>query len=484
MKKNLGKTQGDILVSVLVFAAIAVTVTIGLVNWGALLLTSVRTVAQREQVLQIAEAGVDYYRWHLAHAPLDFQDGTGHAGPYTHQFADKDGNTIGSYILTITPPLVGSTIVTIVSKGTLATSTISRSVKVVMGIPSLAQYAMVTNSAVYYGSGDNVFGPIHSNVGVGFWSGSPQPIAHNMVTSGVSTFTDTSANSNCPGTHFGVYTCVPNADPAPPAAVPSRPDVFAGGRQFPVPAIDFTSITADLNSIKSQANTGSGFYRSSSGASGYKVVLKTNGTFDLYKVNSLLPAPNGCTNSYAGGQVGWGTWSINVVSGVEQSTLLGNYPIPANGLMFFEDNVWVQGTINKSRVTIAVGTFPSTNKNIIVNNDLKYTNFDGQDSIGLIAQGNFLVGLSSADSLTIDGALIAQNGGTIRYYYTSSCPGYLRTTLTTYGMFGSNGQGYFYYGDSGYTSQPASYDANFLYGPPPSFPLTSSFYNTLSWQEI
>jgi hypothetical protein len=477
------KNHGDILVSVLVFAAIAVTVTIGLVNWGAALLTSVRTVAQREQALQIAEAGIDYYRWHLAHAPLDFQDGTGVVGPYTHQFTDKDGNVIGSYTLTITPPMTGSTIVTIVSKGALATSTISRSIRVVMGIPSLAQYAMVTNSPVYYGAGDNVSGPIHSNIGVGFWSGSPQPIAHDIVTSAVSTFTDTASNSACPGTHFGVYTCVPTADPNPPAAVPSRPDVFAGGRQFPVPAVDFTSITADLSTIRSQA-IASGFYRSSSGVSGYKIVLKTNNTFDLYTVNSLLPAATGCSNSYPGGQTGWGTWSINVISGAEQSTLVGNYPVPPNGLLFFDDNVWVEGTINKSRVTIAAGTFPATGKNIIVNNNLKYTNFDGQDSIGLIAQGNFLVGLSSADNLTIDGALVAQNGGTIRYYYTSSCPGYLRTTLTTYGMFASNGQGYFSYGSSGYASQPASYDPNFLYGPPPSFPLTSSFYNTLSWQEV
>jgi hypothetical protein len=33
--------------------------------------------------LAIAEAGLEYYRWHLAHFPTDLQDGTGHAGPYT-----------------------------------------------------------------------------------------------------------------------------------------------------------------------------------------------------------------------------------------------------------------------------------------------------------------------------------------------------------------------------------------------------------------
>jgi len=128
----------------------------------------------------------------------------------------------------------------------------------------------------------------------------------------------------------------------------------------------------------------------------------------------------------------------------------------------------------------------STYKNIIVNNNLTYTNFDGTDSIGLIAQGNFIVGLNSADNLTIDGAVAAQNGGTIRYYYdTNNCgANAAQNTLKTYGMFASNNQGYFYYGGSGYAHQPATYDANLLYGPPPSFPLTSSFYSTLSWQEV
>jgi len=497
IRKGKINSRGDILVTALIFAAIVITVTVGLVNWGATLFNNIRTVAQKEQALQIAEAGVDYYRWHLAHAPLDFQDGTGTTGPYVHQMYDKDGNLIGSYSLAIVPPLLGSTIVNITSTGTLASSTISRSIKVVMAIPSLAQYAMITNSVVYYGAGDSIFGPIRSNIGVGFWNASPQPIAHNLVSSASATMTD---STSCGGStvHFGVYTCVPgtgypSGDPAPTSTAstpPNRPDVFVSGRQMSVPVIDFTSISSDLSAIKASAQS-AGFYRGASGASGYKIVLKTNGTFDLYKVNSLLAAPSGCTNSQT--QAGWGPWSININgSGVEQTTLLGNYAIPANGLMFFEDNIWVEGQINHSRLTIAAGAFPvnpATYKNITVNNNLTYTNFDGTDAIGLIAQGNFLVGLVSANNLTIDGALVAQNGGTIRYYYNSSCRVnatnyYTRSTLTTYGMFASNGQGYFYYGSSGYTSQPATYDANLLYGPPPSFPLTSSFYSTLSWQEV
>ena len=479
MKNSKLKFQsGTILIQVFVFGMIAVLVIGALVSWAGTNIKSSRHTVAREQAVEIAEAGVEYYRWHLAHAQNDFQDGsTTPIGPYVYNYYDKDGNLIGNFTLTINPPLIGSTLVTILSQGNvISDSSASRKIQVKLGMPSIAKYAMVTNSAVYYGSGDEVFGPIHSNVGVGFLSGSPQPIAHNIVTSAVATFND---GSN----HFGVYTSVPSADPTPPATVPNRPDVFAGGRSFPVPAVDFNGITSDLSAMKTSAQS-NGFYRAGSGASGYKIVLKVNDTFDLYKVNSLLPPPSGCSNVY--GQTGWGTWSVNTTGGA--TTLLGNYPFPANGIMFFEDNVWLEGQINSARLTIAAGTFPvnvNTYKNITVNNNLLYTNFDGTDSIGLIAQGNFLVGLASADNLTIDGALVAQNGGTIRYYYGGSCGTNLRTTLNTYGMYASNTQGYFYYGDgvSGYLHQPAAYDANMLYSPPPSFPLTGNQYQPISWQE-
>ena len=100
--------RGDILLSVLIFAAIAVTFTIGFVNWGAAMLSGIRTLQTKEQALQIAEAGIDYYRWHLAQSPTDYTDGTTTPGPYYHDFYDKDNNRIGAYSLTITPPPNGS----------------------------------------------------------------------------------------------------------------------------------------------------------------------------------------------------------------------------------------------------------------------------------------------------------------------------------------------------------------------------------------
>ena len=486
MKKN----RGIILVSVIIFSAIAVTVTIGLVNWGAAIVRSVQTVSQREQALQIAEAGIDYYRWHLAHSPNDFYDGTGATttSPYTHKFYDKDGNLLGSYALTITPPAVGSTMVTIVSKGALASSTIARSLKVTMAIPSFAQYAVIANDNMNFGSGTVTYGPIRSNQGIHF-----DGVAHGPVSSALTTYTDPDSTSCTTNNSWGVHTCVttasyPQGDLASPTPMANRPDVFTVGRQVSIPVIDFSSLTNNISNLRTTAISGgvylSGSQYHSSAALGYHFVLKTNNTFDMYVVTGMNNASSNC-QSNSGLQNQTDLWTIS------SQVFVSNYQIPSNGVVFAEDNVWVDGQINGSRITIVAARVGSSNyAHITINGNLLYTSKDGTNAIGLIAQGNINAGFGSLDTQEIDGALIAQNGRVGRYYYDSTCgTGYKRTALTLYGMIGTNLRYGFAWGtpgnvSSGYQNRTLVYDSYLLYSPPPSFPLTTSFYSTLSWQEI
>lgn len=473
--------EGLILVNVLVFGVIAIVVTTSLVNWGATMIKNTKQLTAREQALQIAEAGIDYYRWHLAHSSNDYKDGTGTTtsnGPFVHNFEDKDGNIIGQFALTITPPPTGSTLVKILSKGTvLSDPNVQRSIQVSLAIPSFAKYAVAADDFMNFGSGTEVFGPIHSNYGIHF-----DGVAHNVITSAVRTFTDPDVGSN----KWGVYTTSGADDPNPPTLPPNRPDVFMAGRQYPVATVDFLGITASLSSMRSIAiNAGvNGRYYTSSGKQGYHIVLKTNNTFDLYKVNSIESAPNGCTNSQ--GQTNWGTWSIKT-----ESIFKSNVTLPENGIIYLEDHVWVDGAINNSRVTIvaAAATFPGTSstwKNIIINKNLLYTDYDGTDSIALIAQGDITTGLYSLNDFRVDAALIAQNGRIGRFYYSSSCgSNYIRDSITLYGMLASsNRYGFAYSNGTGYDTRNIVYDGNLLYAPPPSFPLTSNQYSILSWEEI
>ena len=477
---KLKNQKGQILLQVIAFSSMAIIfigVAIGVVNMS---IKASYKGFNRELAIQIAEAGVDYYRWHLAHAPQDYQDGTEIPGPYSHDFYDKDGNVIGQFILNITPPLVGSTLVTVNSEGRVnADSSIKRTIIVQMGIPSWAKYSYVSNSYVWFGESEPVIGLLHSNAGVRVDS-----TADNLVTSASTTFNDPDHSGP---NEFGVHTHKPPIDPLPPADVPNRSDVFLIGRQFPVPAVDFTGLTGDLSQLKTKAQN-NGNYFASSGVQGYRLVLKTNDTFDLYKITSLLKAPHNCSTNAPNKN----TYSIN-----NQMLLQSNQPFPSNGIIFVEDNVWVEGQINSARLTIASGRFPeypSTNTNIIVNNNLLYSDFNGNDVIGLIAQGNFFIGLKSADNLEIDAAIIAKNGSAIRYYYNSSCGSeYLQNSLTLRGMSASfergNAFAWVACGTcttviSGYSTVSTIYDANLLYGPPPSFPLTSDQYTVLSWEEV
>jgi hypothetical protein len=471
--------RGQTLLLVMIVTSIALTVLVGFAGWATMTIRAAQHTEDRELAFLLAEAGTEYYRWHLAHAATDYQDGTGAAGPYVHTYEDKDGDVLGTFSLSITAPPLGSTVVTVKSTGVPAGhSNIKRAVEVQFAKPSWAKYAIVANDVMRFGTGTEVYGQIHSNGGIRF-----DGLAHNTVTSAVTSYDDPDHTGS---NEYGVHTHLTTTDPLPPTAVPSRTDVFEVGREFPVPAVDFTGITADLSQMKTDAQS-NGRYFAASGNLGYRIVLNTNDTFTVYRVTSTTAAPSNCTN--VNSETDWGTWSV------QNQTLVGTYANPTNGIIFVEDHLWVEGQINTARLTIAAGRFPensATYRHITVNNDLRYTNYDGQDTIALIAQGNFNVGMVSADTLRIDAAIISQHGRAGRYYYRppgsgqNRCsPYHNRTTLTLYGMIGTYSRyGFAWTDGTGYATRNLNYDGELLYSPPPSFPLTSDDYETISWREV
>lgn len=482
---KINKNRGIILSGVLVFAFIAVILVSGLTSWFGVVLKSNRHLVAKEQAFHIAEAGLEYYRWHLAHDNDDYQDGTGEEGPYVHEVTDKDGNRIGEFSLAITPPPNGSTLVTLESTGSVDTNPeITRTIRAELAIPSFANFAFVSDSDMRFGEGTEVFGPVHSNGGIRF-----DGLAHNVISSAKDVYDDPDHSGP---NEFGVHTHLPPVDPYPPNDVPDRPDVFESGREFPVTTTDFNGITNDLANFKTLGQSSEGVYLSASGRQGYLIVLKTNDTFDLYQVRTLEDLPHwSCENT--NNQSGWGTWSVN------RKRSLGNHDFPENGIIFVEDDVWVEGEVDGARLTIVAARFPdipSNRKSITINNDLKYSSYDGSDAIALIAQENVNVGLYSENDLQIDAALVAQNGRVGRFYYTGpwnfwwySYPGcsnyHERDTITLNGMIASKLRyGFAYTDDTGYEDRIINYDANLLYGPPPNFPLTSEHYEPLTWEEI
>ncbi|MEO8065838.1 MAG: hypothetical protein ABI643_03235 [Candidatus Doudnabacteria bacterium] len=451
--------SGIVIIYELLIIFIFSTLMVAVVSYSAYQLKAIRSAVNREQAFQIAEAGNNYYQWHLAHFPADFKDGTGAAGPYIHDYLDKDTNTvIGRYSLDITPPATGSTIVTIISTGyTLANPAQKRIITSRYGIPSLAKYAFLTNSDVWIGGTESVNGQFHSNGGVRFDGTGNAPIASAKVTYTCQSW----SGSPCPATKNGIW-----------GAAPASTKSFW---KFPVPNVDFSTITSDLAAIKTGAQT-AGIYLPPSSAQGYSLVFNADATVSVYKVTSLRAHATG--------------WDVSGNAHNEDldynaRALQFTQAIPSNGLIYVEDRTWVEGTV-AGRALVAAARLPyspAIAPSILIPNNLIYSTRDGSVELGLIAQQDVLVTYFAPNNLEIDAAMIAQNGSTQRYYF----PGNIKTSILIYGSLSTYGVWTWSWVDgsnnivSGYTTTSTVYDANLLYGPPPSFPLAQDTYQQISW---
>jgi hypothetical protein len=417
----------------------------------------------RDVALHIAEAGIQYYRWHLAHDSDDYTDGTGGlSGPYEHEFYDKNGDLLGYFSLEITAPASGSTIVGVRSTGwTINQPQSSRTISVRLGFPALTDYAFIQNGNMSFSPTTQVHGKVHSNGGIEFNGVTDAPIESSRttyVTGGQ--------------TRNGVW--------------------GAGGPQafwnFPVPAKDFVGITADLTAIRDLAQNG-GLYFNSTGQQGYQVVFMANGTFQLYRIRNV-----DCYNGYNL----TGSYTTMCFDERQSNRVnLGNYAIPSNGALFFEDHVWVEGVVD-GRVTLAAGRFPvvsSQYRNIYISNNLTYEQKSSDDVLGLIAQGYIIVPHNVPTDMEINAAALSQfrsiyrpqyrnngNGGSTSAIYAT------RNSLLFFGSQISYETGGWKYGSgsnivSGFINTNHTYDGNLLYTIPPGFPVGET-YELISWEEI
>jgi hypothetical protein len=166
-------------------------------------------------------------------------------------------------------------------------------------------------------------------------------------------------------------------------------------------------------------------------------------------------------------------------------------PVPANGLIFVKNNVWVDGLVDGGRVTILAfkEPFVGNTADIYIANDIRQSRHDGSEAIGLIAQRDVSIAQYSEDDLLIEAALIAKSGRVGRNAYNASpaCSYNNRTILTLngaiatyerYGFAWSSGTTHV----SGYITRNLNYDDHLTYAPPPHFPSTGE-YVFISWKE-
>lgn len=455
--------QGSALLLTLFFSALFIVMFGATLSYIMVQHRAVQHEVARIQAVEMADAGTQYYRWHLAHAPDDFVTNTGEM-----EFTNHQNTSFGNLDIQVTPPDAGSTIATITVDAASVDfpNTVGR-VRALYGKPTLAQYAFLTNSNVWFGEGEEISGRIHANGGV------------RMDGEGDSVLQSAQE----------VYTCGPEHG----CSNEEKPGIWGEGEKpifwhFPEEAIDFNELVVDLEDIHTHAQS-DGIYLPDSDGFGYFVEFFADGTLTIHTVTEVYSPVYGYDGT---------TWTYESNDKRTWEPVSGyiRVPIPENGAIFLEDDVWVSGDVN-GRALVAAARLPEgsgAHADIYIQNDLTYTTHDGESSLGLIAQEDILVPLRSEDTLEIDAALVAVHGHTFRYYYpydpSEPYQTYaIRDRIETYGALLSNTIWTWSWvsGDntvtSGYETTETTYDPDLTYAPPPWFP-TEDEYTFISWEEL
>lgn len=469
-------TAGFSVILVLVFSSVFLTLVTSLAGFIFIQQRVQTAKTNSEKAVQIAEAGLDYYKWFLAHNPGDLTDGTGLSGPYDHAYTDPETGEVGTFSLDITSNAqcdIASSI-DIASTGyTEDDPSITRTVYGRYARPSVAEYAYILNSNVWAGDDRVIIGPYHSNGGIRMDGDN-----RSTVTSGLTSWQCTSTFGCSPSaTHNGVF------------GIGDHPELW----EYPVAPIDFQGITVDLSAMRDIAQD-HGIYLNPYGGNsdhrGYRIVFNADGTITVYRVTQV--------DYFWGYHADTLTWERDYHRIVNQQ-LIDTYEIPSDcRVIFAEAKVWVEGVVNE-KVTLAAANIsnPNVDPDVIINGNLTYASSNGSDGITVIGEKSVLIPLTSPDTLNLKGIFIAQKGYFGRNHYVTSGsnqvpsqydPYVQQSVLNLTGTIVSNGRegtkwtsnGSFV---SGYAQRNNAYDRNLASEPPPLTPFVSNDYRFIEWRE-
>lgn len=473
------KNKGVITTYVLVFGVIFLILLVGLLGF---ILLQLRVSSQRvawNQSLQVAEAGINYYKWCLNNE-VEQNCQT------EKDYFDPAGNLIGHFSLEITAQdACGQTIQKrITSSGwTNQSPGIKRKIRVLYARESVAKFSYVLNDNVWIGSDHEIRGPYHSNAGIRF-DGENQ----STVTSARDTWLCTSSFGcnylNCPTgcTREGSTCRCPGVFTTTEV---SNPDLF----DFPVPPFDFLRITVDLAQMKNVAKS-RGIYLPPSKnihslGKGWHLKFKNNGTFEAWIITKLdkthcAPPDLNCAYSV---EEGWHDDYFIITN----EYLYNTYTIPpACSVIFVEDNLWPEGVI-KGKVALASANLVDQNldTDVVLQANIDYSVKDGSDGLTLISERNVLIGPNSPDKMELRGIFVAQKGRFSRNHY----PNNLREKLEIYGSIVSNGRVGTKWTSgsqviSGYLKRESYFDSNLIYNPPVFTSFITSDFKLINWEEI
>ncbi|MFZ2886438.1 MAG: hypothetical protein WA021_01315 [Minisyncoccia bacterium] len=451
-----------------------------------------RAIYAREQALNIAEAGLEYYRWFLAHNPSIMTNGVGLVSPFTHIVEDPEADRIGEATVTATANLACGQVqwVDMTSVGRADISTIyPRTLAARYMRPSVAEYSALLNANVWAGSDRIISGPYFSNGGIRMDG------IHN------STVQSSQATWSCDSS-FG---CSPTQSQNGVFGSGSSPALWAYAPN--VASFNFAGIATNFSTMRTYANSSGilldtdrvrvngvqqgGTHTSVGGSDqrGYRVVINSNNTITVYRVTGTSAAESQHIDNL-------NTW-VNDYHTITAETLKGTYAIPAGcPLIYSQAKVWLEGVVG-GKVTVVAADTGAYNPDVILQNNITYSSGTGSSGLTAIAERSVIIPLVSPENLTVRGIFVAQSGYFGRNYYTTSgehdvpsaYDSYVQQgTMTTIGTVVSNGRigtrwtcsGAFC---SGYSARVDTYDRLLAFSPPPFTPASSVDYKLVLWRE-
>jgi len=473
LRDESGQTMMLVVFAIALTSTLAVTLT-DLVTSEA---QSSGQVASSDSAYQAAEAGIDSYASKLLDDHLYFlhyvADGesTRVSGSlvtsenqawtggitWSYPFGQDNWKPLGNgyaYNLEITGPSGAATqqqqAIQIVSTGCRWDSSLNqcgsaansarRTIQTLLLPSSVANFQMIANKAIVYGSAATTNGKIYSTGTIQHDGTASGNIYSEVSVSG-------SVNLISPG-------------PGQPTATIYTPSTNPTIRSVLPDPIDFNSFLTSISDIKGASLAG-----------GVNLDARVGGTPSAYEV---VFNPDGTFTAAACTKVGSSDVSeIAPTCGAAQT-----FTVPSNGAIYADETVIVGGT-GAAASTVNGRVTVTSNNNIVIGNNISYQP-NTNSVLGLVALNNMIVAYWAPNTLSWQAATIATTG-----QWTDTCGAFsyqcgTHGTMTFTGSTATNNGGSM----SMFTTRVYDYDPNLLWLLPPWFPTVDKPYTVLMQREI
>lgn len=477
LAKRLRDESGQTMMLVVFAIALVSTIAVGLTDLVTSEAQSSGAAASSDSAYQAAEAGIDSYASKLLDDHLYFlhyvaegestrvsgsltatqgQAWTGNI-TWTYPFGQDNWKDMGNgyaYNLEITAPSGSATpaqqAIQIVSTGCRwdsvlqqcgsAANSARRTIQTLLLPSSVANFQMIANQAIVYGTTATTNGKIYSTGTVEHDGNATGAIYSEVAVTG--------------SVHMGIDpTTGVTAKQYSPSTSPTIRSVL------PDP-IDFSSFLTSISDIKAAADVGGVDLDTLLGGtpSAYEVVFNANGTLSA----------SACTKV--------GSADVSEVAPTCGASTTVN--VPSNGAVYANETIIIGGT-GSSASTVNGRVTVTSNNNIVIGNNISYQP-STNSVLGLVALNNMIVAYWTPNNLSWNAATIATTG-----VWSDTC-GVFGYQCGTHGSMVFTGSTATNNGGSMsmFTTRTYNYDPNLLWLLPPWFPTVDKPYSVLMQREL